>query len=438
MKYPDNASKSYALNQRAQRSLPGGNTRTTVYAKPYPLYAARGQGCRVWDVDGVERIDCINNFTAAIHGYAHPDIVRAARAQIDLGTAFGLPTQSEIDLAELLVARVESVDQCRFSNSGTEAVMSALKAARAYTGRAKIAKCEGAYHGSYDYAEVSLDSPVEASRTSFDSVPYAAGTPAGVLSDVVVLPFNDVDRSAQILRAHGHELAAILVDPMPNRAGLVPADRNYLQALRDIASEIGAILIFDEVITFRLGYHGAQSIWNIEADLTVFGKIMGGGFPVGAVGGRREVMAVFDPTQGKPLLPQGGTFSANPMTMVCGRVAMELLDPQSFRRLDDMGLRVRSGIDEAFRRVGIAGQTTGMGSLFKIHFTQHPIHDYRSASPDAEAQRKLSLFNFAALNEGILPSSYGLFALSTPMTEGDADQIIGAVERALMHIRNAR
>jgi glutamate-1-semialdehyde 2,1-aminomutase len=437
MKYPDNASKSYALNQRAQRSLPGGNTRTTVYAKPYPLYAARGQGCRVWDVDGIERIDCINNFTAAIHGYAHPDLVRAACAQLELGTAFGLPTQSEIDLAELLVARVASVDQCRFSNSGTEAVMSALKAARAYTGRAKIAKCEGAYHGSYDYAEVSLDSPVEASRQSFDSVPYAAGTPAGVLSDVVVLPFNDVDKSAQILRAHGHELAAILVDPMPNRAGLVPADRNYLQALREIAGEIGAILIFDEVITFRLGYHGAQSIWNIEADLTVFGKIMGGGFPVGAVGGRREVMAVFDPTQGKPLLPQGGTFSANPMTMVCGRVAMELLDPQAFRHLDDIGLRVRGGIDEAFRRTGVAGQITGMGSLFKIHFNRNPIRDYRSASPDSDAQRKLSLFNSAALNEGILPSSYGLFALSTPMTDDDADQIVRAVERALVHVRNA-
>ena len=232
MKYPDRSSQSFALNQRAQRSLPGGNTRTTVFAKPYPLYAARGEGCRVWDVDGVERIDCINNFTAAIHGYGHPQLIRAARAQLDLGTAFGLPTPSEIDLAELLVGRVNSVDQCRFSNSGTEAVMSALKAARAFTGRAKIAKCEGAYHGSYDYAEVSLDAPVEASRTQFDSVPYAAGTPAGVLNDVVVLPFNDVDQTVEILRAHRHELAAILVDPMPNRAGLVPAHQTYLTALR--------------------------------------------------------------------------------------------------------------------------------------------------------------------------------------------------------------
>ena len=151
--------------------------------------------------------------------------------------------------------------------------MSALKAARAFTGRAKIAKCEGAYHGSYDYAEVSLDAPVGASRTQFESVPYAAGTPAGVL--------NDVDRTVDILRAHRHQLAAILVDPMPNRAGLVPAHQSYLTALREIATEIGAVLVFDEVITFRLGYHGAQAIWNIDADLTVFGKIMGGGYPKG-------------------------------------------------------------------------------------------------------------------------------------------------------------
>lgn len=434
MKYPDRSSQSFALNQRAQRSLPGGNTRTTVFAKPYPLYAARGEGCRVWDVDGVERIDCINNFTAAIHGYGHPQLIRAARAQLDLGTAFGLPTPSEIDLAELLVGRVNSVDQCRFSNSGTEAVMSALKAARAFTGRAKIAKCEGAYHGSYDYAEVSLDAPVAASRTQFDSVPYAAGTPAGVLNDVVVLPFNDVDRTVEILRAHRHELAAILVDPMPNRAGLVPAHQTYLTALRAIATEIGAVLVFDEVITFRLGFHGAQAIWNIDADLTVFGKIIGGGFPVGAVGGRRDIMAVFDPTEGKPRLPQGGTFSANPMTMVCGHAAMELLDAEAFHRLNDLSTRVRTGIDEAFRRTGIAGQTTGMGSLFKMHFTRHPIHDYRSASPDAEAQNNMARFTAAALNEGILVSSYGLFALSTPMTDDDGHQIVRAVERALAAI----
>jgi glutamate-1-semialdehyde 2,1-aminomutase len=435
MHYPDSSSQSFALNQRARQSLPGGNTRTTVYMKPYPIYAARGLGCRVWDVDGTERIDCINNFTAAIHGYAHPAILRAAEEQLRLGTAFGLPTSSEIELAELLTARVTSVERCRFVNSGTEAVMSAIKAARAYTGRSKIAKCEGAYHGTYDYAEVSLDSPPETwNAETPPSVAYARGTPLGVTGDVVVIPFNDVDAAASILREQAGELAAILLDPMPNRAGLVPAERDYAQALRAIATEIGALLIFDEVICFRLGFHGAQTLWGIAADLTAFGKIIGGGFPVGAIGGRAEVMAVFDPSNGKPPLPQGGTFSANPMSMRCGIAAMNLLDASAYRHLEDLGARVRAGIDAAFMSLGVQGQTTGMGSLIKVHLTRERVRDYRSARPTPELSRKYETFATALLNEGLLIAPDGLMALSTPMTADDAEQIIAAVGRALKQL----
>jgi glutamate-1-semialdehyde 2,1-aminomutase len=435
MRYPDSSSQSFALSQRARHSLPGGNTRTTVYMKPYPIYAARGLGCRVWDVDGTERIDCINNFTAAIHGYAHPAILRAAEEQLRLGTAFGLPTSSEIELAELLTARVTSVERCRFVNSGTEAVMSAIKAARAYTGRPKIAKCEGAYHGTYDYAEVSLDSPPETwSAETPPSVAYATGTPRGVTGDVVVIPFNDVDAAARILREEAGELAAILLDPMPNRAGLVPAERDYAQALRAIATEIGALLIFDEVICFRLGFHGAQALWGIAADLTAFGKIIGGGFPVGAIGGRAEVMAVFDPSNGKPPLPQGGTFSANPMSMRCGIAAMNLLDAPAYRHLEDLGARVRAGIDAAFVSLGVQGQITGMGSLIKVHLTRERVRDYRSARPTPELSRKYEAFAAAVLNEGLLMAPDGLMALSTPMTADDAEQIIAAVGRALKQL----
>ena len=435
MHYPDSSSQSFALNQRARQSLPGGNTRTTVYMKPYPIYAARGLGCRVWDVDGTERIDCINNFTAAIHGYAHPAILRAAEEQLGLGTAFGLPTSSEIELAELLTARVTSVERCRFVNSGTEAVMSAIKAARAYTGRPKIAKCEGAYHGTYDYAEVSLDSPPETwNAETPPSVAYAKGTPRGVTGDVVVIPFNDVDAAARILRDQAGELAAILLDPMPNRAGLVPAERDYVQALRAIATEIGALLIFDEVICFRLGFHGAQALWGIAADLTAFGKIIGGGFPVGAIGGRADVMAVFDPSNGKPPLPQGGTFSANPMSMRCGIAAMNLLDASAYRHLEDLGARVRAGIDAAFMSLGVQGQTTGMGSLIKVHLTRARVRDYRSARPTPELSRKYEAFAAALLNEGLLIAPDGLMALSTPMTADDAEQIIAAVGGALKQL----
>lgn len=435
MKYPEESLHSQALYQRAKRSLPGGNTRTTVYHAPFPIYAARGEGCRVWDADGVTRIDCINNFTAMIHGHAHPVITEAVVRQAALGTAFGMPTESEIELAETLCARVASVEQVRFTNSGTEAVMTAIKAARAFTGRPKIAKCEGAYHGSYDYAEISLDTaPEHWSANDPKPVAYSKGTPQGVLADVVPMPFNDIASSRELIRRHGAELAAILVDPMPNRAGLVPADRDYLLALREVADEVGAVLIFDEVITFRLGFNGAQSKFGVTPDMTVFGKIIGGGFAVGAVGGSRKVMSVFDPTRGKPALPHGGTFSANPMTMRAGQVSMALLDQDAFAHLDRMGDKVRSGIDRALAKNGMTGRTTGMGSLLRVHFTAGPIRDYRSAYPRPDEARKLANFHCALLNRGVIAASNGLMALSTVMTEDDVKEVIAACESALRDV----
>ena len=433
--YPDPNSSSQKMYDRALASLPGGNTRTTVFMKPYPIYAARGEGCRVWDLDGNVYIDCINNFTSQIHGHAHPALIRAATAQLALGSAFGLPTASEVDLAELLVSRLPSVEQVRFANSGTEAVMMALKAARAHTGRPKIAKCEGAYHGSYDYAEVSLDPAPEAwGRNAPVSVAYAKGTPENVLADVVTIPFNDTEAAVSLIREHGAELACVLVDPMPNRAGLAPADQAYLEALRKVTREVGALLIFDEVITFRLGYRGAQGIWNIDPDLTTLGKIIGGGFPVGAIGGHRDVMAVFDPRPGKPALPHGGTFSANPVTMRAGIAAMELLDDAAFARLDAMGEAVRSGIDAAFKRHGVPGGTVGLGSLLKIHFADRPVRDYRSAYLSEEEARRQAVFNRAFLNRGVLAAGNGLMALSTPMTDADIHAIIDAASGALEEV----
>ena len=433
--YPDPKSVSHAIYNRALASLPGGNTRTTVFMKPYPIYAARGEGCRIWDVDGNEFIDCINNFTSLIHGHAHPSLIEAATRQLSVGSAFGLPTESEIDLAELLVSRLPSVQQVRFANSGTEAVMMALKAARAFTGRPKIAKCEGAYHGSYDYAEVSLDpSPDAWGRNAPVSVAYAKGTPDNVLADVVTIPFNDTEAAVSLVREHGSELACVMVDPMPNRAGLAPADKAYLNALREITREVGALLVFDEVITFRLGYSGAQGLWGIDPDLTTLGKIVGGGFPVGAIAGRKEVMSVFDPRSGKPALPHGGTFSANPVTMRAGLAAMQLLDEAAFTRLNVIGEAVREGVNEAFRRKGVPGGTVGLGSLLKIHFADRKIRDYRSAYMTEQETKRQAVFNLGLLNRGVLAASYGLMALSTPMTDADVDTIVAAASDALAEV----
>ena len=433
--YPDPTSRSQKLYDRALSSLPGGNTRTTVYMKPYPIYAARGEGCRVWDVDGNEYIDCINNFTSLIHGHAHPRLIEAATRQLALGSAFGLPTESEIELAELLASRLPSVDQVRFTNSGTEAVMMALKAARAFTGRPKIAKCEGAYHGSYDYAEVSLDPTPEAGvATPRFRSPIAKGTPENVLADVITVPFNDPEAAVSLIREHGAELACVLVDPMPNRAGLAPADKSYLEALRQVTREVGALLIFDEVITFRLGYRGAQGVWGIDPDLTTLGKIIGGGFPVGAIGGQPGIHGGVRSECGKPALPHGGTFSANPVTMRagprCDGIARRsgVRAPRCHRQCRSFRHRRRLSQERRARQYGRTW--LAVADLF-----------YRSPRPrlpiglfDPTGRQRQSAFHRALLNRGVLAAGNGLMALSTPMTDADVEAIVTAASGALAEV----
>ncbi len=432
--YPDAMAQSRRLFERARKVMPGGNTRTTVFIDPFPIYAVRGEGCRVWDADGNVYYDCINNFTAMIHGYGHPDVTSAVIDQMHRGTAFGAPTDSEIDLAELLVERLPSVEQVRFANSGTEAVMMAIKAARAFTGRPKIVKIEGAYHGSYDFAEVSLDSSPANWGDMPASTPYAKGTPDGVLKDVVVVPFNDIEALRAVFAAQGETIAGILIDPMPNRAGLIPARKAYLDAMTEIAHAAGALVIFDEVITFRLGYSGAQGLWDVAPDLTVLGKIIGGGFPVGAIGGRAEIMAVFDPTAGKPALPHGGTFTANPVTMRAGQAAMRALTRESFAELDRLGALLRQGVAASLARHKFAGECVGLGSLFKIHFTAYPVTDYRSVYPGPAERKKLDALHKGLIGRGVLSASNGLFALSTPMIEDDVPAILHAIDETLSEI----
>ena len=427
------AENSARLYNRALKSLPGGNTRTTVFFQPHPIYAASGAGCRVTDVEGVVRIDAINNFTSLIHGYAHPEINAAAIKQLSLGLCFGLPTEAEISLAEVLCNRVRSVEQIRFMNSGTEAVMTAIKAARAYTGRPMIAKCEGSYHGTYDFAEISEGASPDhwGDKRRPQSVASSVGTPSGVLADVLVLPFNDVEASEALLREHADRLACILIDPMPNRVGLIKASPEYLTMLRRVADACGSLLIFDEIICFRLGLHGAQGAMEVQPDLTTFGKIIGGGFPVGALGGKADIMTVFDPRRGKPAVPHGGTFTANPITMVAGHAAMQLLTPDAFAHLQMLGQRLQHGLEREFAARGIDGQVTGDCSLRRIHFGSARLHDYRSSYSDAAKARRMGALHRAMLAHGVLMAPTGLMALSTVMTIDDVDEIVLAFRKSL-------
>ena len=292
-----NLTRSEELYRRAEHVMPGGNSRDSVYRAPFPYYAAKAQGCRITDVDGIERVDFLNNYTSLIHGHAHPKIVEAVTRQLPLGTAMAMPTESEIDLAELLCGRVPSFERIRFVNSGSEVVMMALKAARGFTRRPKVAKIEGAYHGSYDYAEISQTSGPEGwGGDQPRSLPVSRGTPQAVLEDVVVLPFNQIEASRQILEQHRGQIACVLIDLMPHRLGLIPCKGDYLQMLRKWTADDGALLVFDEVISFRLGYSGAQARYPERPDLTATAKIIGGGFPAGAVAGRADVMEVFNPS----------------------------------------------------------------------------------------------------------------------------------------------
>lgn len=431
MSYPTDAIGSEKLYERACRVLPGGNTRSSIYMRPFPLYAVRGKGSKVWDADGKVRVDCNNNFTSLIHGHANPDILNAVEQQIQLGTCFGLPTESEIDLAEILVERLPTAEQIRFTNSGSEAVMMAIKAARAYTGHPKIAKVEGSYHGTYDFAEVSLDSSPENWGDKYpQSVAYSKATPGGVLNDVVVLPFNDIETSNQILEQNAGQIAAVIVDPLPSHVSLIPARKDFIESLTKKAHEIGSLLIFDEVINFRLGFNGAQGLWDAKPDLTTLGKIIGGGFPVGAIGGSKDIMSVFDPSKGNPAVPHAGTFSANPVTMTAGIKSMKLLDREAFLRLNEMGQKVRDSLNQIFKDFDVPGHATGVGSLLNVHFGKKAISDYRTAYQTPQEKDMLKIFHLGLLDNGVFAASSGFLAMSTAMTDADIDTIIAAATKA--------
>src|SRR5215470_565340 len=419
-------SKSAALFAEAQRVMPGGNTRTTVYMAPYPPYADSGEGCWITDVEGDRRLDFLNNYTALVHGHAHPAVVKAATERLRRGTSFPMPTPEEVELASVIVDRVPSADQVRFTNSGSEAVMMAVKGARAFTGRPKIAKFEGAYHGSYDYVEVSLASTPESwgPLTAPASTEYSHGTPPAVLDDVVVLPFNRPEPAIARIEREARHLAAVVVDPVPNRVGLMPARREFLRALREVTERLGIVLIFDEVISFRVGYHGAQGAFDVRPDMTTLGKIIGGGLPVGAVTGGAEVMAVFDPRGGQPRAPHGGTFNANPVTMAAGLTAMRLLTPDAYARLDELGTKLRASLDACFKHAGVAGAVTGMGSLFRVHPTDRELVDYRSTRTTPEKSERLRRLVQGLLEHGILISVTGLGCLSTPMGDAELESLV--------------
>jgi glutamate-1-semialdehyde 2,1-aminomutase len=428
--YEQTTAASRARWEEARRYMPGGDTRTSVFWPPYPLFFTTGRGASVWDEDGVERTDFINNFTSLAHGHADPDVTRAMQAQAAVGAAFGGGSRPQVALAKMLCDLVPSIDLVRFANSGTEATLNCVRAARAFTGRTKIAKAEGGYHGTHDAVLVSVKMSPEllGDPERPDAVASTGGVPQSVVDDTVVLPFNDTASTLRILDAHAGDLAAVIVEPMLGSAGMIPGEQSYLEMLRSFTEAHGVVLIFDEVVSLRAAYGGAQAHYGLTPDLTALGKVIGGGLPVGAFGGRADIMELFDPTLG-PRVSQAGTFTGNPMTMAAGIAALEKLTAAEHARLDALRQRLAQGIRDVGAEFDVPVQVTGMGAMYGMHFTDRPIANFRhAAGVDQRFKRQVFL---GLMNEGILVAPTMVGALSTPMDETHVDEHLAALRRVL-------
>jgi glutamate-1-semialdehyde 2,1-aminomutase len=377
----------------ASEHLPGGDSRSTLFYPPYPAVFVRGRGSRILDLDGNELLDFTSNHSSLVHGYGHPGVLGAARAQLELGTAFPGASPPQLRLARLLTTRVPSIEQVRFTNSGTEATLNVLRAARAFTGRRRIGWAAQGYHGTVD-------------ETMTPSHP-----------DGLLLPFNDPDGAEAAMAREAGDLAAVLVEPLQASAGMIPARRDYLERLRQATRRHGILLVFDEVVSFRLAWGGAQQYFDVTPDLTILGKLIGGGFPLGAFGGRADVMRLFDPSHGPPTVPHPGSYNANPMSLAAGAATLELLTGEEIARINHLGERLRVGAARVLRDAGLSSRVTGLGSLFGIH----------PDGPDGgDIRRRLYL---GLYNAGVLIDPRGVGSVSTALTGGDVALFLAALRR---------
>jgi glutamate-1-semialdehyde 2,1-aminomutase len=409
--------RSREIFERLERSIPGGNTRSLAYFPPYPLVISSGSGCRIRDVDGNEFIDLLNNYTASVHGHALPAINEAISNQAALGTVFPAPSELQAELAERIVGRVASVEKVRFANSGTEAVMMAVRGARAFTGREKIIKAEGSYNGMWEQVPVS-----------WPQDPYRAAMPEGVRELVRMVDYNDVGQLEAAMEEEGDEVASIILEPVTG-TGVFAGTPEYFAAARRLADEHGALLICDEVITLRLGVGGFQEVIGIRPDLTTMGKIIGGGLPVGAFGGRADVMETFDP-RSPDHLHHSGTFNGNLMTMAAGCVTLDLLTHGEIERINALGEWLAEGLRRSLAgRPDLRGVVNNCGSLLHVNFgTEGEVRkfsDLKRGSPMAAA------FHLAALDEGVYFAPRGFMNTSTAMDEQVVYEALEACSRAI-------
>jgi glutamate-1-semialdehyde 2,1-aminomutase len=424
-------SRSAALFEEAQRFLPGGvdsPVRAFRGVGGTPRFIARGKGARVWDVDDNEYIDYLGSWGPLIAGHAHPGVVAAVQEAATRGTSYGMPTAGEVELARLVVGAFPSLELVRFVSSGTEATMSALRLARASTGREKIIKFDGGYHGHADGLLVQAGS----GPLTFGA-PDSPGVPSAAAAQTLSLPYNDVSAVRAALEAHPAQIAAVIVEPVAGNMGVVPPAPGFLEHLRELTREHGSLLIFDEVITgFRVARGGAQELHRVRPDLTCLGKIVGGGLPVGAYGGSRQIMQMI-----APLGPvyQAGTLSGNPLAMAAGIATLRLLnEPGVYDRLEALSARLVGGLAEAARSAGVPYVGNRVGSMFTGFFTSDPVVDYASAKRSDTAC--YARFFHALLDRGVClaPSQFEAGFVSLAHTDADIDQTLEAARSAFANL----
>ncbi len=411
------------LKARARRYLPNG----TLGNFTGEVILARGSGSRVWDCDGREYVDYILGSGPMILGHSHPDVVRAVREQLESGTTFFALTDKAIRLAEEIVQAVPSVDKVRFTSSGTEATLYALRIARAATGREKILKFEGGYHGMHDYSLMSLQPP---RRSDYPQpIPDSRGIPEGVAGSVLVAPFNDLELAASLIEDHRDELAAVIVEPLQR---FLPPARGFLEGLREATRTHGVALIFDEIVTgFRLALGGAQEYYSVLPDITTLGKVIGGGFPLAAVAGRERYMAELDASQSDDALIQVGTLSGNPIAAAAGLASIEVLKrPGAYERLHAIGNAISARLGSAAADIGLAARIVGDGPIFELVFGEGPFERY--ADLLASDRERMARFAEGLRANGVLKDSK--FYVSIAHDESDVTTSGVAFDKALVEI----
>ncbi|MDR2366080.1 MAG: aspartate aminotransferase family protein [Zoogloeaceae bacterium] len=410
--------RSAAHYEAARRIIPGGESRILVTYAPYAITVARGAGCEVYDLDGNAYVDYINNYMSLIHGHAFPPITEALKAQLEKGTVYAAPTLPQYDLAKHLTDRIPALDKVKFCNSGTEAVMYAVRAARAYNRKKYIIRIDGGYNGTSDFSTVNM--AIDRKRRP-GALPARVTEPgvADELSGLVIpVAFNDVDQMERAIKEHPDEISAIVMEPMLGSAGFIMPQPGYLRAVRDLADRYGALLIFDEIVSYRLSEGGLAALEGVEPDLTTLGKIIGGGLPVGAYGGREDIMKSFLPAH-NVLLSASGTFSGNPLSMTAGATALAHYPKAAIDRLDRLGERLRQGLRAAVEKSGAPVVFTGSGSFTGYHFTRKKrVENATDSMKTLEDHMPLyECVHMAALVKGYYLMKKGRFVLSTAMEE---------------------